>query len=151
MGAGGKGGARGSGKRHGFKQNPRGRDGTVMTRRICNSEENFAAKCPHGQGLGSGSPPPPSFPAFHAMASMSKNRPAGCLTIDLHGMGSDDSVDGPLSSILQELTTTGSDQTCGDRRESGPLVDQDPLVEARRIKYLSRERPAQRSASSWSS
>ena len=51
----GKGSGLGNGKRHGRLRNPRGRDGQVMTFRICNSEAYFGAKCPHGQGGGRGS------------------------------------------------------------------------------------------------
>ena len=82
---------------------------------------------------------------------MSENRQvAGQLT--WHGMGGDDSVDGPLSSILQELATVGGVQAfvVTDMRVD-PLVHQDPWVEARRRRSLSRERPAQSTASSWGS
>ena len=108
LGARGKGGARGSGRGHGRKRNPRGRDGTVMTCRICNSEELVGAKCTQGQGRGAGAAQPPAFPAFHALASMSESRRvAGQLT--WQGVGGDDSVDVPVAPSLQELTTAGED------------------------------------------
>ena len=60
-----KGAGRGSGKGHGRKRNPRGCDGNVMTCRVCNSEEHFAARCPQGKGGGNGAGS--SFPSatFH--------------------------------------------------------------------------------------
>ena len=43
-----------TGKGHGRKRNPRGRDGQVMKCRECGSEEHFAARCPTGKGAGQG-------------------------------------------------------------------------------------------------
>ena len=153
LGARGKGGARGSGRGHGRKRNPRGRDGTVMTCRICNSEELVGAKCTQGQGRGAGAAQPPAFPAFHALASMSESRRvAGQLT--WQGVGGDDSVDVPLAPSLQELTTAGEDHIFMAESAEGTAVQTDHLEAdpwAHRRRPPSRERPAQSSASSWGS
>ena len=85
LGSRGKGSGRRSGKGHGHKRIPRGRDGQTMTCRICNSEEHFAARCPQGTRGGQG----PGLPSatFHVAES---RQVAGQLTWP--GMSSDDEV-----------------------------------------------------------
>ena len=62
LGAKGGGNRKGSGKGHGRRRNPCGRDGAIMKCRICNSEEHVAAQCTQGNGAGTcGGAPPPTF------------------------------------------------------------------------------------------
>ena len=63
-----------TGKGHGRKGNPRGKDGVPLLCRICQSPDHFQAKCPQNTGggkgkgksggLGKGGPPMPSPPTF---------------------------------------------------------------------------------------
>ena len=80
----------------GIRGNPKGRDGTTMTCRICNSEEHFAARCPQGKGGGKGSGLPSA--TFHVAES---RQAAGQLTWP--GMNPDEEVDGPLALLIRDL------------------------------------------------
>ena len=69
-----------------------------MTCIICNSEENFAARCPQGAGGGKGSGLPSA--TFHAAES---RQVAGQLTWP--GMNPDEEVDGSLALLIRDLGT----------------------------------------------
>ena len=74
----------------------KGRDGTTMTCRICNSEEHFAARCPQGKGGDKGSGLPSA--TFHVAES---RQASGQLTWP--GMIPDEEVDGPLALLIRDL------------------------------------------------
>ena len=120
----GKGAGRGSGKGHGRRRNPRGRDGQVMTCRVCNSEEPFAARCPQRKGGGrgaSGSSIP--NPTFH----VSEGRQAEGQS-SWNYVRPDDDVDGPLATICQELGTLGDDHTFMAIQAAGNTAGVDPFT-----------------------
>ena len=101
LGSKGKGGRGGSGKGHGRRKIPRGRDGSVMTCRVCSSDEHFAARCPQGKGGGKGGTTG-SSPTFRTTES---GRAEGGWT--WHGLvdNGDEPVEqaGPLTSVFQQM------------------------------------------------
>ena len=113
LGQKGKGGRKGSGKGHGRKGNPRGKDGKIMKCRICESEEHFAAKCPQnrgGKGGGAVPPPPTMSTMLNDPATGGQQAEGSAWPMFWHMLAQADEPqpqapedEGPLSSLLNSV------------------------------------------------
>ena len=113
LGSKGKGKGRSStGKGLGRRKNPRGRDGTIVTCRVCGSDDHFQARCPQkgsGQGSSSG---PGGPPTFHTTVEGHQSESSGTwANAAWHGLvAGNEEPEGPLTRMLAEVENFGTSE-----------------------------------------
>ena len=139
----------GSGKEHGRRRNPRDRAGQVMTCRLCDSEEHFAAHCPLGNKGGPSTGRPSDLsPTFHVSEG---RQAAGQPALTWSGFRRRRGRGRALGHTLPRAWNNSGDQAFMVAQGEDPLMASDPWARGRLEPGPSRQRVGSGSASSFSS